>query len=93
MKLLFSILTVLTGDMSQIQNQVNNNLVNILLEMKKMNATNASLLSLIEKQNTLIKEQGDILAKVAEVSANSTSVLKSVITKTGYSDAMIRTCS
>ena len=66
------------ADMSEYQIETNLNLISILQEMKKMNATNASLLLLIEQQNTLIKQQGDILAKVAEATANSSSILKSV---------------
>ena len=57
--------------MCDYQIQTSLSLVSILEEMKKMNATNASLLLLIEDQNTLIKKQGDILARVAASTSNS----------------------
>jgi hypothetical protein len=81
------------ADVSEYQVETNINLISILQEMKKMNATNASLLLLIEQQNTLIKQQGDILSKVAQATANSSFILKSVSSTSGWSESMIRTCS
>ncbi len=80
------------ADVSEYQVETNVHLISILQEMKKMNATNASLLLLIEQQNTLIKQQGNILSKVAEATANTSSTLTSVSTTTGYSSTMIRIC-
>jgi len=76
------------ADISEYQVETNVHLISILQEMKKMNATNSSLLLLIEQQNTLIKKQGDILSKVAEATANSSSILTSVSNTTGYSSTM-----
>jgi hypothetical protein len=81
------------ADVSEYQVETNVNLMSILQEMKKMNATNTSLLLLIEQQNTLIKQQGDVLSKVAEATANSSSILSSVSSTTGWSSSMIRICS
>ena len=75
---------------SENQIQTSLSLGSILEEMKKMNATNASLLLLIEEQNALIKKQGDILARVAESTSNSSSILASVTSKSGYATHMIR---
>lgn len=77
------------ADVSEYQVETNVNLISILQEMKKMNAANASLLLLIEKQNTLIKQQGDILAKVAEATANTSSILKAVSIPGGYSGTVL----
>jgi len=76
-------------DVSEYQVEPNLHLISILQEMKKMNATNASLLLLIEQQNTLIKQQGDILSKVAEATANTSSILKSVSTPGGYTGTLL----
>lgn len=62
----------------------------ILEEMQKMNATIASLLLLIADQNALIKKQGDILARVAESTSNSSSILASVSSQNGGATHMIR---
>ena len=75
--------------MSEYQIETSLSLINILQEMKKMNDTNASLLLLIEQQNALIKQQGDILAKVAEATANTSSILKSVSIPGGYAGTVL----
>ena len=58
-------------------------LVSMLAEMKKMSETNAMLLSVVQQQTALIKEQKDVLyhtqASITEIQFSLTSLQQTIM--------------